>query len=149
MVWHRWSDWTKDDPRWSTYLLDTTGQSVERSVEDLERWIYGEQVRRLSGANRVVGHGGGGDDLRMRSAEFALDQALLRLADVLAGVTADISDCCGHCYSEQDGAALAGPVDAIPADLLSSVAFDGPDHWDDFANLYKKLTPRIMASIGP
>lgn len=39
MVWHRWSDWTKDDPRWSTYVLDTTGQPVERSVEDLESWI--------------------------------------------------------------------------------------------------------------
>lgn len=83
----------------------------------------------------------------MRSAESALDAALLRLADVLAGVPADVSDYCGHCYSEQDAAALAGPVGAMPADLLSSVAFDGPDHWDDFGNLYRKLTPRIMASL--
>lgn len=39
MVWRRWSAWTKDDPRWSTYLLDTTGEPVERSVDALERWI--------------------------------------------------------------------------------------------------------------
>jgi hypothetical protein len=39
MVWHRWSVWTKDDPRWSTYLLDTTGVPVKRSVDALERWI--------------------------------------------------------------------------------------------------------------
>jgi hypothetical protein len=39
MVWDRWSAWTKDDPRWSTYLLDTTGQPVQRSVDALERWI--------------------------------------------------------------------------------------------------------------
>ncbi len=39
MVWDRWSAWTKDDPRWSTYLLDTTGEPVERSVDALERWI--------------------------------------------------------------------------------------------------------------
>jgi hypothetical protein len=39
MVWHRWSAWTKHDPRWSTYLLDTTGEPVMRSVDALERWI--------------------------------------------------------------------------------------------------------------
>jgi hypothetical protein len=83
----------------------------------------------------------------MRSDESALDAALLRLADVLAGVEADAGDYCSHCYSEQDSVALSGPVDAIPSDLLAIAAFEGPDHWDDFANLYKKLTPRIMASL--
>ncbi|MEU4606621.1 hypothetical protein AB0F43_26815 [Kribbella sp. NPDC023972] len=39
MAWHRWSTWTKDDPRWSTHLLDTTDQPLEHSVAILERWI--------------------------------------------------------------------------------------------------------------
>jgi hypothetical protein len=79
--------------------------------------------------------------------EAALDAALLRLADVLADVEADASDYCGSCYAEQDAVALSGPVGAIPSDLVSRAAFEGPDHWDDFANLYRKLTPRIMAPL--
>lgn len=39
MAWDRWSGWTKQDPRWDTYLLDTTGRSIAQSVADLERWL--------------------------------------------------------------------------------------------------------------
>ncbi|HEY3558148.1 MAG TPA: hypothetical protein VGL05_11825 [Kribbella sp.] len=39
MAWDRWSAWTKHDPRWDTYLLDTTGRSVEQSVDELEQWM--------------------------------------------------------------------------------------------------------------
>lgn len=79
--------------------------------------------------------------------ESAVEGALERLGDVLAGVKADVSDYCGHCYSEQDAAALAGPVASIPSHLLPSVALEVPDHFGDFGNLYKKLTPRIMALL--
>jgi hypothetical protein len=41
MVWDRWSQWAKDDPRWSTHVLDTTGQSLAQSVTALERWTRG------------------------------------------------------------------------------------------------------------
>lgn len=76
-----------------------------------------------------------------------LDAALVRLADVLAGVEASVDDYCSFCYSEGDAAALAGPLDAVPGDLVSAVASEVPDHWDDFVNLYRKLTPRIMALL--
>jgi hypothetical protein len=76
-----------------------------------------------------------------------VDGALLRVADVLAGVEADLADYCGFCYTEEDAVLLAGPVGAIPRDLLLRAAFEGPDHWGDFVNLYRKLTPRIMALL--
>lgn len=38
-AWHRWTGWPSDDPRWSTRILDTTGQPLERSVEQVEAWI--------------------------------------------------------------------------------------------------------------
>lgn len=79
--------------------------------------------------------------------ELDLDAALTRLGEVLAGVEADVSDYCGFCYGEEDAVALAGPVEAIPAKLVTKAAFDGPDHWDDFANLYRKLSPRLMALL--
>lgn len=79
--------------------------------------------------------------------ESAVEGALVRLGDVLAGVKADVGDYCGHCYSEQDAAALAGPVDAIPADLVRLIATEVSDHFDDFANLYRKLAARIMEQV--
>ncbi|MFD8814076.1 hypothetical protein ACFV23_21895 [Streptomyces sp. NPDC059627] len=39
MVWHRWTGWTAEDPRWCTHLLDTTDQSVAESVDQLQRWV--------------------------------------------------------------------------------------------------------------
>ncbi|MGW0712224.1 hypothetical protein ACWD4G_40830 [Streptomyces sp. NPDC002643] len=39
MVWHRWTGWHSDDPRWRTQLLDTTDQPVTKSVGQVERWI--------------------------------------------------------------------------------------------------------------
>jgi hypothetical protein len=39
MAWDRWSAWTKDDPRWNTYLLDTTGRSTTECVDELARWM--------------------------------------------------------------------------------------------------------------
>lgn len=50
-AWERWEDWRTGDSRWSTLVLDTTGQSVERSVEQLAGWI--EDQRRLLDAGRL------------------------------------------------------------------------------------------------
>jgi hypothetical protein len=49
MAWDRWSAWTKEDPRWDTYLLDTTGRSIAQSVDDLEQWIIGQRSAHRSG----------------------------------------------------------------------------------------------------
>jgi hypothetical protein len=49
MSWDRWSAWTKDDPRWDTYLLDTTGRSVAQSVDDLDQWIARQRSAHRSG----------------------------------------------------------------------------------------------------
>ncbi|MBP2354672.1 hypothetical protein JOF29_005782 [Kribbella aluminosa] len=51
MFWDRWSAWTKDDPRWDTQLLDTTGRSIAQSVDDLEQWITQQRSACRSGRN--------------------------------------------------------------------------------------------------
>ena len=51
---------------------------------------------------------------------------------------------CTFCYTEQDLAELAGPVHLISDDLIPAVAAEGPDHWDDFPRLYRRLVPRIV-----
>lgn len=76
-----------------------------------------------------------------------LEAALGRLEDVLDGVEAKVDDYCGMCYDEADAVALAGSVERIPDKLLVSVAMEVPDHFDDFANLYRKITPRVMALL--
>lgn len=49
MAWDRWSGWTRQDPRWDTYLLDTTGRSVAQSVDDLERWLLTQRRAHRAG----------------------------------------------------------------------------------------------------
>jgi hypothetical protein len=49
MVWDRWSAWTKEDPRWDTYVLDTTGRSFAESRDDLEHWVMGRRRAHRSG----------------------------------------------------------------------------------------------------
>lgn len=48
MAWGRWSAWTKEDPRWDTYVLDTTGRSIVESVDDLERWVMAQRIGQLA-----------------------------------------------------------------------------------------------------
>ncbi|MFI6673353.1 hypothetical protein [Kribbella sp. NPDC050470] len=91
--------------------------------------------------------GPGVGEVAVQAEGGVLEVAVGRLGEVLAGVEVDVGDYCGFCYSEEDVAALAGPVGAIPAKLVSRAVFGGPDHWDDFANLYRKLTPRLMALL--
>jgi hypothetical protein len=39
---------------------------------------------------------------------------------------------------------ISGPLDLMADDLVSAVAAEVPDHWDDFPRLYRRLTPRII-----
>lgn len=84
---------------------------------------------------------------RQSEPTAVLDAALGTLADVLAGAEANLEHYCGYCYAEADAVALAGPLDRVPEDLLVAAAAEVSDHWGDFANLYRKLTPRIMALL--
>lgn len=57
-------------------------------------------------------------------------------------------DACSRCYTEEDVRALTGPVDQVPADLVSSVAANPFDHWADPIGLYRRLTPRIIGMLA-
>jgi hypothetical protein len=39
MRWHRWLDWSRDDPRWNTTVISTTGRRVEETARTVEDWI--------------------------------------------------------------------------------------------------------------
>jgi hypothetical protein len=39
MVWERWSDWERGDPRWSVPIIDTTARAPAETVADLAAWI--------------------------------------------------------------------------------------------------------------
>ena len=54
---------------------------------------------------------------------------------------------CTYCYSETDLALVAGPAEEVPLGLLSSIAFEVPDHWDDFPGIYRKFTPAILRAL--
>lgn len=54
---------------------------------------------------------------------------------------------CTFCYAEQDLAELAGPLHLVSEDLIPAVAAEGPDHWDDFPRLYRRLVPRIVRPL--
>jgi hypothetical protein len=69
----------------------------------------------------------------------ALDAAFLRRCERSFAVGG-----CTHCYSQADLDALGGPADLVPEDLISHVAGEVPDHWDDFSALYHRMTPRIV-----
>ena len=49
MVWHRWTDWTAGDPRWSTHILDTTDEPVSQSVDKIEQWVVEQRAAHRSG----------------------------------------------------------------------------------------------------
>jgi hypothetical protein len=49
--WERWETWQAGDPRWSTFVLDTTDVPVERSTEQLGGWV--EERRRALREGRL------------------------------------------------------------------------------------------------
>jgi hypothetical protein len=76
---------------------------------------------------------------QLRDALDALDAAFAPLSGRPFTVRG-----CTHCYAQPDLDALAGPVDRVPEDLIPHVATEAIDHWDDFAALYRRMTPRIV-----
>ncbi|MDT0569762.1 hypothetical protein RM704_20160 [Streptomyces sp. DSM 3412] len=76
---------------------------------------------------------------RLQDALDALDATFAPLAKSSAPVGG-----CTHCYTEAELEVLAGPVGEVPDELMYSVAHQGPDHWDDFPGLYRRLTPRTV-----
>jgi hypothetical protein len=50
--WGRWQQWRADDPRWSVFVLDTTEEPIEDSIERLVGWI--EEQRQLNAAGRLA-----------------------------------------------------------------------------------------------
>ena len=47
MVWQRWRDWRRGDPRWTVSVINTGGRTVEESSADLVAWV--EAARSGSG----------------------------------------------------------------------------------------------------
>ncbi|AUG81198.1 hypothetical protein CFP65_6548 [Kitasatospora sp. MMS16-BH015] len=81
---------------------------------------------------------------RLLLALDALDSAF---APLLAEPSPTVGGCT-HCYADADLAALAGPAQVVPDRLISSVARMSVDHWDDFASLYRRMTPRIVRLLA-
>ncbi|MET8621608.1 hypothetical protein [Streptomyces albidoflavus] len=55
---------------------------------------------------------------------------------------------CTYCYGEEHFAELSGPPHLVSEDMVSAVAFEVPDHWDNFPRLYRRLTPRILRAAA-
>ncbi len=49
MLWGRWSDWSAGDTRWHTDILDTTGATVDESVDALVGWVEAQRDARREG----------------------------------------------------------------------------------------------------
>jgi hypothetical protein len=49
MAWHRRTGWTAEDPWWRTHLLDTTGQPVAESVDQVQRWVHEQRDAHRAG----------------------------------------------------------------------------------------------------
>lgn len=56
MAWHRWSGWAAEDPRWRTHILDTTGQPVATSVDQVRRWVTEQRDAHRAG-QLTLSHG--------------------------------------------------------------------------------------------
>jgi hypothetical protein len=41
--WDRWEGWSSDDPRWRVRIIDTSGFSADRVVDDVVCWIEAER----------------------------------------------------------------------------------------------------------
>ncbi|MFJ3205575.1 hypothetical protein [Streptomyces sp. NPDC086989] len=49
MTWRRWTDWTADDRRWSTHLIDTTDQPITDSAAQIAQWVAEQREALRSG----------------------------------------------------------------------------------------------------
>jgi hypothetical protein len=66
MAWQHWSEWTAGDRRWSTHLIDTTGQSVTDCADQVVRWVAEQREALRSGQPRTVARLAGSDASRGR-----------------------------------------------------------------------------------
>ena len=76
---------------------------------------------------------------QLRSALDALDRAF-------AGQEPFPVQGCTHCYAEEDLTELSAPLHLISDGMISAVAGEASNHWDDFPRLFRRLTPRIIRS---
>ncbi|MFC1437032.1 hypothetical protein ABUW04_02085 [Streptacidiphilus sp. N1-10] len=76
-----------------------------------------------------------------------LDAALARLTALIEVEPTTAVDGCTHCLAAHELAALSGPAEAVPDDLVAYVAGDIPSMWGDFSTLYRRLTPRILTLL--
>ncbi|GAV44820.1 hypothetical protein [Streptomyces acidiscabies] len=81
------------------------------------------------------------------SPQQELRSALDALERVFAGEEAFRVAGCTYCYAERDFVELSGAVELIPEDLVSAVASEVAEHWDEFPRLYRRLTPRILRRV--
>ena len=50
-AWERWERWQAGDPRWTTFVLDTTDETVDVSADRLAAWVT--EQRRLRAEGRL------------------------------------------------------------------------------------------------
>ncbi|MYT75207.1 MULTISPECIES: hypothetical protein [unclassified Streptomyces] len=73
---------------------------------------------------------------RLQRALDALDEAFVPARDF-------VLDGCLYCYGEADVAALAGPPEAVPDDLVTTPLSEVPSHWDKPEEMLRRMVPRI------
>lgn len=49
MAWQHWTEWTADDRRWSTHLIDTTDQPITDSADQVTQWVAEQREALRSG----------------------------------------------------------------------------------------------------
>ncbi|MGQ4490729.1 hypothetical protein ACN6LM_001529 [Streptomyces sp. SAS_281] len=72
-----------------------------------------------------------------------LQRALDELGEVFVPARDFDLDGCLYCYGEADIAALAGPPEAVPDDLVTTPLSEVPSHWDKPEELLRRMVPRI------
>jgi hypothetical protein len=54
-AWERWERWQAGDPRWTTFVLDTTSETVDASANRLGAWIIEQRRLRATGRLPLAG----------------------------------------------------------------------------------------------
>jgi hypothetical protein len=49
MVWARWTDWARHDPRWQNAVLQTTGRSIDETASEVRAWMCRSRADLASG----------------------------------------------------------------------------------------------------
>jgi energy-coupling factor transporter ATP-binding protein EcfA2 len=54
--WDRWVSWQRGDPRWSVFVIDTSGESPKRSADRMAGWIEEQRNMLTNGALPLSGN---------------------------------------------------------------------------------------------